>query len=52
MVNKDRAHLSELHVMVIELLFHDLLQYPKSENMCFLQGHLLQAKVSGAHYQE
>jgi hypothetical protein len=35
------SDLRELYVMMVELLLHDLLQYPKSEDLCLLQLHLL-----------
>lgn len=36
-----KTHLSELYIVVVEFLLHDLLQYAQSQHLCLLEGHLL-----------
>lgn len=38
------THLCQLHVVVIQLLFHDLLQHLQCEDLSFLQSHRLQCE--------
>lgn len=42
------TYLSELYIVVVELLLHDLLQYAKSQHLCLLEGHLLAENKRGA----
>lgn len=37
----NRRYLSKLDVVLVELLFHDLLEYPQHKDLRFSQRHLL-----------
>lgn len=40
-----RAHLGKLYVVLVELLFHNLLENSQNEDLRFREGHLLQADL-------
>ena len=38
------THLGKLYVVLVELLFHNLLENSQNEDLRFREGHLLQAR--------